>query len=92
MVGGERRVVELLEYETEKHLSEPLLEGEDKNQAALQNRSFKHFFLRPRVLGQNLYTIVKFGLVQYVSCRNSSYSYSMLVRSCRILISRASPR
>ncbi|KAI3965382.1 hypothetical protein MKX01_042863 [Papaver californicum] len=65
-LGGERRVVQLLKYESRKQLSEPLLEEEENKNKALENPSFKHFFLQPQVLGENLYTIVKFGLVQYM--------------------------
>ncbi|KAI3977109.1 hypothetical protein MKX01_042799 [Papaver californicum] len=65
-LGGERRVVQLLEYESRKQLSEALLEEEESKKKALENPSFKHFFLQPQVLGENLYTIVKFGLVQYM--------------------------
>ncbi|KAI3914278.1 hypothetical protein MKW92_049687 [Papaver armeniacum] len=64
-LGGERRVVQLLEYESRKQLSEPLLE-EERKKKALENPSFKHFFFHPQVLGENLYTIVKFGIVQYM--------------------------
>ncbi|KAF8388712.1 hypothetical protein HHK36_025392 [Tetracentron sinense] len=64
-LGGEERVVQLLEDESIKQLTNPLLQGEDKK-AAMQQRSFLNFFLRPIVLGKDLYTIVKFSLVQYM--------------------------
>ncbi|KAF9614825.1 hypothetical protein IFM89_020748 [Coptis chinensis] len=64
-LGGEERVVRLLEDETKKQFTEPLLEGQE-NKVALKNRSFRYFFHQPNVMGKNLYTIVKFGLVQYV--------------------------
>ncbi|PIA27611.1 hypothetical protein AQUCO_07600053v1 [Aquilegia coerulea] len=64
-LGGEDRVERSLENETRNHLSEPFLEGQDKKQA-LKKRSFSYFFRQPHVIGKNLYTIVKFGLVQYM--------------------------
>ena len=63
MVGGERRVIELLENKSRKQLGEPLLEGAD----VVQQRSFCNFFFRPFTLGKDLLAIEKFGLVQYVS-------------------------
>ena len=66
MVGGESRVVELLENKSRKQLGEPLLEEEDENRI-LQERSFSNFFFRPCTLGKDLLAIEKFGLVQYVS-------------------------
>ena len=66
MLGGEERVRELLENESRKQLTEPLLRGE-ASKGVLQETSFTNFFCQPSVLGKDLYTIVKFGLVQYVS-------------------------
>lgn len=65
-IGGERRVKELLENKHRKQLGKPLLEQEEENQGAEQ-RSFSNFFFRPCVLGKDLLSIEKFGLVQYVS-------------------------
>ncbi|XP_058073668.1 protein LAZ1 homolog 2 isoform X2 [Magnolia sinica] len=64
-LGGEHRVIELLEDESRKQLSEPLLQDEG-NKGAVQRSSFIHFFLWPSVLGKAVYTIEKFGLVQYM--------------------------
>uniref|UniRef100_A0A0E0KEW9 Protein LAZ1 homolog 2 n=1 Tax=Oryza punctata TaxID=4537 RepID=A0A0E0KEW9_ORYPU len=48
-----------------EELTEQLLEGQDKAQA--RNRSRVHiFFWDPNALGERLYTIIKFGLVQYM--------------------------
>ncbi|XP_058215803.1 protein LAZ1 homolog 2 isoform X2 [Rhododendron vialii] len=64
-LGGERRVIELLEDESEKLLSKSLLEGaEDKPKS--EHRTLRNFFLQPCVLGKDLLTIEKFGLVQYM--------------------------
>lgn len=65
MQGGERRVIELLEVESKNQLDEPLIEGEEKRPKS--QRTLWNFLLKPRVLGQKLLTIEKFGLVQYVS-------------------------
>lgn len=65
-LGGERRVVELLEDESRKGTSQqPLLSREEK-QPKTKERTFSNFFLRPCVLGERLLTIEKFGLVQYM--------------------------
>lgn len=45
-LGGESRVVELLEEESRERLDEALLEGTDENQE-LNRKSLKNFFLRP---------------------------------------------
>ncbi|KAK1263893.1 hypothetical protein QJS04_geneDACA013514 [Acorus gramineus] len=64
-LGGEERVIEILENETRKRLNEPLLEEEDIKRLA-DERSFHHFFFRPNIIGSDLYSIEKFGLVQYM--------------------------
>ncbi|XP_010937318.1 protein LAZ1 homolog 2 isoform X1 [Elaeis guineensis] len=64
-LGGEERVAELLENGANKQLSEQLLKEEEKERAP-HRRSFLDFFCHPSVLGKYLYTIVKFGLVQYM--------------------------
>ena len=66
MVGGEERVIELLEDESRKLLSKPLLE-EEGEKPKLHKRTCRNFFLQPCLLGKDLLTIEKFGLVQYVS-------------------------
>lgn len=69
LLGGEGRVVELLEDESGGHLRKPLLNGLDENRST-EDRSFCNFFWRPCKLGKDLLAIQKFGLVQYVSCWN----------------------
>ncbi|XP_027338365.1 protein LAZ1 homolog 2 [Abrus precatorius] len=64
-LGGEGRVVELLEDESGEHLRKSLLDGLDENHGTEQ-RSFGNFFWRPCKLGKDLLTIEKFGLVQYM--------------------------
>ncbi|XP_062147481.1 protein LAZ1 homolog 2 [Alnus glutinosa] len=64
-LGGERRVIELLENKSREQLGKPLLEGADENRSVDQ-RSFRNFFFRPCTLGKDLLVIGKFGLVQYM--------------------------
>ncbi|GMH17841.1 hypothetical protein Nepgr_019682 [Nepenthes gracilis] len=64
-LGGEQRVIQLLEDESRKVLSKPLLEGTD-GEPVSQPKSLKNLFLRPCVLGKDLLTVIKFGLVQYM--------------------------
>jgi hypothetical protein len=66
MVGGERRVIELLENKSRKQLGKSLLEGADENRP-VEQRSVRNFLFRPCTLGRDLLVIEKFGLVQYVS-------------------------
>lgn len=64
-LGGEDRVVRLLENDTRKELNDPLIGGQDERQTPTE-RTFCSFFRRPNLIGKNLYIIVKFGLVQYM--------------------------
>ncbi|KAK1408535.1 hypothetical protein QVD17_40395 [Tagetes erecta] len=64
-LGGERRVVELLESEKEALLKEPLLDGKELK-PDLNRGSLCKFFRQPRILGERLLEIEKFGLVQYM--------------------------
>ncbi|XP_070037343.1 protein LAZ1 homolog 2 isoform X2 [Nicotiana tomentosiformis] len=63
-LGGEREVVELLEDERRKQISQSLLGGEEK--PVTQKRTLYNFIFHPCVVGKNLFTIEKFGLVQYM--------------------------
>ncbi|KAJ7956003.1 protein LAZ1-like 2 isoform X1 [Quillaja saponaria] len=64
-LGGERRVVELLENESAKQVRESLLDASDGNRGT-QQRSFCNFFFHPCIIGKDLLTIERFGLVQYM--------------------------
>ncbi|XWS70099.1 hypothetical protein CRYUN_Cryun03dG0020200 [Craigia yunnanensis] len=64
-LGGERRVVELLENESRKRLSKPLLEIVEEDQQVHQ-KTFSNFFFRPRQIGKDLFTIEKIDLMQYM--------------------------
>lgn len=77
MPGGEQRVVELLESESKKSLNKPLLEEDG---VPRHKKSFIDFFRRPNMLGEDLLTIEKFGLVQYVS-----YGKILCVLLCKSL-------
>ncbi|EMS60248.1 hypothetical protein TRIUR3_11074 [Triticum urartu] len=63
--GGERQVVGLLEKERMEELSEQLLESQEKAKNRNQSR-LRDFFCDPNAMGESLYTIIKFGLVQYM--------------------------
>ncbi|CAN6300591.1 unnamed protein product [Urochloa humidicola] len=64
-LGGERQVFQLLENRKREELSEQLLESQDKARAHSRSR-VRDFFCDPNALGESLYTIIKFGLVQYM--------------------------
>ncbi|CAN4084636.1 unnamed protein product [Withania somnifera] len=58
------KVVQLLEDESRKQISQSLLGGEEK--PVTQKRTLYNFVFHPYVVGKNLFTIEKFGLVQYM--------------------------
>ncbi|KAK8509134.1 hypothetical protein V6N13_062188 [Hibiscus sabdariffa] len=64
-IGGERSVIRLLENESIKRLGKPLLEREEQEEE-IHHKSFSNFFCRPWLIGKDLLTIEKFGLVQYM--------------------------
>ena len=59
-------MVGLLENKRMEELREQLLESQAKAKDHNQSR-VRTFFWDPNALGESLYTIIKFGLVQYVS-------------------------
>ncbi|TQD93716.1 hypothetical protein C1H46_020720 [Malus baccata] len=65
-LGGERKVIELLENQSEKLLNRPLIEGVADDDHTVPHWSLRNFFVRPSVLGKHLLNIEKFGLVQYM--------------------------
>ncbi|KAL5218565.1 hypothetical protein ABZP36_019249 [Zizania latifolia] len=77
-LGGERQVFGLLEQRKSQELSEHLLESQDN--ARVHNRSRAHkFFWYPNSLGENLYTIIKFGLVQYMILKSLCAFLSLIL-------------
>ncbi|RWW21464.1 hypothetical protein BHE74_00011011 [Ensete ventricosum] len=72
ILGGEERVVELLENAAREEISEHLLKEEDDE--AQHRHSLNDFVFHPTVLGKDLYTIIKFGIVQYVSAYTCMFS------------------
>jgi len=66
MLGGEREVIKLLEDESRKLLQKPLLDHTNTSPKKKGSRVWD-FIFQPCVLGEDLLTIEKFGLVQYVS-------------------------
>ncbi|GLT98804.1 hypothetical protein SLE2022_162840 [Rubroshorea leprosula] len=80
-LGGERRVEELLENEPRNQVNEPLLEGSDKDQQ-LKRKSLSNFFLRPWLLGKDLLTIEKFGLVQYMILKTLCAFLAFVLELC----------
>lgn len=80
IVGGGKRVVELLDNAARKEISEKLLEEEDKE--AQHQHSLGDFVFRPTLDGKYLYTIAKFGVVQYVSCCNCMLCLFTMASKC----------
>ncbi|XP_047043238.1 protein LAZ1 homolog 2-like [Lolium rigidum] len=64
-LGGERQVVGLLENKRMEELSEQLLDRQEKAKDHKRSTT-RNFFRDPNALGERLYTIIKFGLVQYM--------------------------
>ncbi|KAE7998424.1 hypothetical protein FH972_002969 [Carpinus fangiana] len=83
-LGGERRVIELLENKSRKELGKPLLEGADENRP-VEQISFRNFFFRPRTLGKDLLVIEKFGLVQYMAIAAIAHVYVFSAEPYRFL-------
>lgn len=75
MAGGEDKVLELLGNSSRNSLDEPLLEEDTEEESNW--KTFRNFFRQPSALGENLFSIIKFGLVQYVS-ENSCNFWSCL--------------
>ncbi|XP_076906826.1 protein LAZ1 homolog 2-like isoform X2 [Bidens hawaiensis] len=77
-LGGERKVVELLEDEKEALLKKPLLDGKDLK-PDFNRTSLCKFFRQPRVLGEGLLQIEKFGLVQYMILKTFTSFLAMVL-------------
>ncbi|KAJ0029977.1 hypothetical protein Pint_13528 [Pistacia integerrima] len=80
-LGGERRTIEFLESKSRKQLSKPLLA--DENQVS-QKGWFSNFFFRPCVLGKDLFSIQKFGLVQYMILKTLCAFLALVLELCGV--------
>ncbi|KAG2398674.1 hypothetical protein LR48_Vigan04g015700 [Vigna angularis] len=87
-LGGEGKVVELLEDEYAEHLGKSLLDGLDENHD-MDDRSFCNFFWHPGKLGKDLLTIEKFGLVQYMAVAAVAHVFVFSAKPYQFLPSAA---
>ncbi|XP_073034879.1 protein LAZ1 homolog 2 [Primulina eburnea] len=81
-LGGELRVLDFLEDEAKKQISRPLLEG--KKGARLKQRTYCNFVCHPHVLGKDLFTIIKFGLVQYMILKTLCAFLTIVLELCGV--------
>ncbi|XP_057746045.1 protein LAZ1 homolog 2 isoform X1 [Arachis stenosperma] len=82
-LGGEGRVVQLLEHESEEQLRKSLLDDSDATHH-IQQRSCCNFFRRPSTLGKDLLTIEKFGLVQYMILKTVCAFLALVLELCGV--------
>ncbi|XP_074280795.1 protein LAZ1 homolog 2 [Silene latifolia] len=82
-LGGEARVLELLENESRNVLKKPLLEETD-GKTKPHNNKFCNFFLKPCALGKRLFSIIKFGLVQYMILKTVCAFLAFLLEICGV--------
>ncbi|KZV46798.1 transmembrane protein 184C [Dorcoceras hygrometricum] len=81
-LGGELRVLDFLEDEAKKQISKPLLEG--KKDPRVAYRTYCNFVCRPHVLGKDLFTIIKFGLVQYMILKTLCALLTIVLELCGV--------
>ncbi|KAK6152025.1 hypothetical protein DH2020_014660 [Rehmannia glutinosa] len=81
-LGGEREVIRFLEDEAEKQINKPLLEEEKEPES--QQKTFRNFIFRPSVLGEDLFTIIKFGLVQYMILKTLCAFLALVLELCGV--------
>ncbi|CAN1224245.1 Protein LAZ1 homolog 2 [Linum grandiflorum] len=82
-LGGEGRVLQILESDSKRQLVKPLMqeqeqdeEKQDHHVAALGRRpSMLNFFFHPCVIGSDLFDIERFGLVQYMAIAAITHAY-----------------
>ncbi|CAN1243335.1 Protein LAZ1 homolog 2 [Linum perenne] len=68
-LGGEARVLEILETDSQRQLVQPFLKEDDEEKQGRplrQRSSIINFFCHPCVIGRDLFNIERFGLVQYM--------------------------
>ncbi|ONK75105.1 uncharacterized protein A4U43_C03F13370 [Asparagus officinalis] len=78
-LGGDERVAEILDKGSKKKLQEQLLEGDEEKGLPRRSSSLHDFFCDPSVLGNDLYVIEKFGLVQYMILKTVCAFLAMLL-------------
>ncbi|XP_021750162.1 protein LAZ1 homolog 2 [Chenopodium quinoa] len=83
-LGGEERVLELLRDESRNVLNKSLLEEGDTEPALSRPSSFRNFFLRPTELGEQLFSIIKFGLVQYMILKTVCAFLTFVLEVCGV--------
>ncbi|KAI4380809.1 hypothetical protein MLD38_006957 [Melastoma candidum] len=82
-LGGEARVNELLEDEAKKLLCKPLLGKEHKGHRRSRS-SLRNFCCQPCVIGKDLLTIEKFGLVQYMILKTVCAFLALILEICGV--------
>ncbi|XP_057806612.1 protein LAZ1 homolog 2 [Salvia miltiorrhiza] len=81
-LGGELQVMEFLDEEAKKQISKPLLEGEKSSQQ--QGKRFCNFFFHPCLVGRELFSIIKFGLVQYMIMKTVCALLALVLELCGV--------
>ncbi|KAL6585708.1 hypothetical protein OROMI_002352 [Orobanche minor] len=81
-LGGERQVIDLLEDEADRQIRKPLLEGEKEPQS--EHKTFRNFIFKPYALGKDLFTIIKFGLVQYMILKTLCAFLAFVLELCGV--------
>ncbi|KAL2939790.1 Protein LAZ1-like protein 2 [Bienertia sinuspersici] len=81
-LGGEERVLRLLEDESRNVLSKPLLNGDTEPES--HQKSFRNFFTKPCTLGEQLFSIIKFGLVQYMILKTVCAFLTLVLEICGV--------
>ncbi|KAG6389086.1 hypothetical protein SASPL_150545 [Salvia splendens] len=81
-LGGELQVMEILEDEAKKQLSKPLLEKEKRSQ--LEHGTFCNFIFHPCLLGKELFSIIRFGLVQYMILKTFCALLTLFLELCGV--------
>ncbi|CAN1243337.1 Protein LAZ1 homolog 2 [Linum perenne] len=77
-LGGEARVLEILETDSQRQLVQPFLKEDDEEKQGRplrQRSSIINFFCHPCVIGRDLFNIERFGLVQYMAIAAITHAY-----------------
>ncbi|XP_057545462.1 protein LAZ1 homolog 2 isoform X2 [Amaranthus tricolor] len=81
-LGGEDKVLELLGNNSRKSLDEPLLEGDTEEESLW--KTCRNFFRQPSALGEKLFSIIKFGLVQYMILKTVCAFLAFILEICGV--------